>query len=249
MGDDPDLPIYSGDPVHLRIPVFNKLAIPFALIALVLIGAVRTSPGESEAARSYHDEVRAIVESIPIDFGDWMGESVALPTSATSLLNPNALVARRYVHRDKMISATLLIAQCRDARDMAGHFPPRCYPANGWLTREDEGEQSVRVEGNELAVYRYHRVAGRNERDITVYNLFALPTGSTSTSMKDVYRISADYQYRYFGAAQIQIVIDGSVAQEEHAWILDEMYAVVDASVERVMAAKNEVAPAEGSGS
>lgn len=226
--------------------MLNKLAIPFALISLVVIGAFRSTPGESEEALSYHEEVRELVESIPIDFGDWVGERVELPASATSLLNPNALLALRYVQSDRSVSVTLMVVQCRDARDMAGHFPPRCYPANGWLTRDGEMPGSIQVDGNELAVYQFHRIAGRNERDITVYNLFALPTGVTSVSMKDVYRISADYQYRYYGAAQIQIVIDGTVDQEDHEWILEEMYAVVHASVDRVRAAKNELAPAEG---
>lgn len=227
--------------------MLNKLAIPTALIALLGIGAFRSSPGESEQAMSYHDEVREIVESIPIDFGGWVGERIELPPAATSLLNPNALVARRFIHRERMISATLMIVQCRDARDMAGHFPPRCYPANGWLTRDEDMQQLAEVDGNQLAVYRYHRVAGRNERDITVYNLFALPTGDTSVSMKDVYRISADYEFRYYGAAQIQIIIDGSVDPDEHGWILDEMYAVVEASVDRVREAKSSTAPEEGS--
>lgn len=227
--------------------MFNKLAIPFAFLTLVVIGAMRSSPTESEHVRAYHEEVLEIVESIPIDFGRWTGESIPLPESATSLLNPNALVARRYVHRDKMLSATLMIVQCKDARDMAGHFPPRCYPANGWLTR-DEGEPgTVMVEGNELAIYTFHRVAGRVERDITVYNMFALPTGDPSVSMRDVYQLSADYQYRYYGAAQVQIIIDGTVDESEHAWILDEMYALVDESVERVRSASSGVAPTEGS--
>ena len=227
--------------------MFNKLAIPFAFITLLVIGAMRSSPTESEHVSAYHEEVLEIVESIPIDFGRWTGESIPLPESATSLLNPNALVARRYVHRDKMLSATLMIVQCKDARDMAGHFPPRCYPANGWLTRDEGATETVEVEGNELAIYKYHRVAGRVERDITVYNMFALPTGDPSISMKDVYQLSADYQFRYYGAAQIQIIIDGSVDQSEHAWILDEMYALVNEPVERVRSAASGVAPTEGS--
>lgn len=227
--------------------MFNKLAIPTALVSLLVIGVFRSTPGESEHAMKYHDEVRELVEAIPIDFGGWVGESVDLPASATSLLNPNALVARRYVHQEKMVTATLMIVQCRDARDMAGHYPPRCYPANGWLTHEDQTQRFVSVDGNQLAVYRYHRVAGRNERDITVYNLFALPTGVTSVSMKDVYRISADYEFRYYGAAQIQVIIDGSVEPQEHEWILDEMYSVVNASVDRVQEPNGITALEDGS--
>lgn len=214
--------------------MLNKLAIPLSLVALLAIGAFRSNPAKSEDAVSYHLDVLEIVEAIPIDFNRWVGEEIDLPDSATSLLKPNALVARRYVHRDRAVSVTLMIVQCRDARDMAGHFPPVCYPANGWLTDDDEPKAGL-IGGHEAAVYEFHRFAGSDERELTVYNMFVLPTGETSVDMDDVYRLSADYQYRHFGAAQIQILIDGTVDPEDHAWLLGEMHSVVERSIRRVL--------------
>jgi hypothetical protein len=227
--------------------VLNKLAIPFAIFALIVIGAMRSSPQESPAVHAYHNEVEMLVNSIPLDIGDWRGEEVLLPTSATSLLRPNALRARRYVNIDRGVSATLMFVQCRDARDMAGHFPPRCYPANGWLEVEDSQSGVVENSGERFARYAYSRVAGKNEREITVYNMFALPSGNPSIDMGDVYQLSADYQYRYFGAAQVQVVIDGSVGQDQHDWILEEIYAIVQPSVEFVRRADSYIAAREGS--
>ncbi len=229
--------------------MFNKLAIPSALIALVVIGALRSSPAESAEVNRYHEEVRSIIESIPVDINGWQGEKVPLPQSATNLLRPNGLNARRYVHSERGLSATLMIVQCRDARDMAGHYPPRCYPANGWLTPDDSQDKFISVDGQRMAVYEYHRLAGQNERDITVYNLFALPTGELSVNMRDVYRLSADYQYRYYGAAQVQIIIDGTVDPADHEWILNEMYTIVRSSIDRVRSTHVETAPKEGSAS
>ena len=229
--------------------MFNKLAIPFALIALVVIAVVRGGNSDDPRVVPYQAMVKQVIEEIPIDARGWVGREVPLPQSATNLLRPNALMAREYVNEEHEVSATLLIVQCADARDMAGHFPPRCYPANGWLSIDLNGPEPVEVHGNTMNRYMFHRVAGRNEREISVYNMFALPTGDTSTSMEDVYRLSADYQYRSFGAAQVQIVIDGGIDPDQHEWILNDMYAIVSPAVQRVRSIPAVSASGEGIGS
>lgn len=227
--------------------MFKRFIIPLCLLILVGIGLRRSNPENIEQIDSYHADVGKLIESIPIDFNGWAGLEVPLPQSATSLLRPNALIARQYVNAERGLHATLMIVQCRDARDMAGHFPPRCYPANGWLMQEETGDPLVVVSGHEMRRYEFHRVAGRVERDIFVYDLFALPTGELTVSMDDVRRLSADYQYRSLGAAQIQIVIDGTIDLNDHPWILDQMYAIVAPSIEAVRNGRSAVDPIEGS--
>ncbi|MFG0298534.1 MAG: exosortase-associated EpsI family protein [Phycisphaerales bacterium JB047] len=229
--------------------MLNKLAIPVALITLVVIGFVRASPQNSEQVNAYHEHVAALIDAIPIDWEGWVGHQVALPQAATNLLRPNALVARQYVHEQRGVSATLMIVQCRDARDMAGHYPPACYPGNGWLIPEDEGTPLVDVEGDQMQRYPFHRVAGKNEREITVYNMFAMPTGFTTVSMVDVRRLSSDYEYRMYGAAQIQIVIDGDVDPSLHEWILQELHALVAPAIEGVQDSGIDAGKHDGSGS
>ncbi len=229
--------------------MFNRLAIPFALVALVTIGLLRANPANTERVDTYHDAIARLILEIPLDVDGWIGQEVPLPQSATNLLRPNAWVARQYVNTDLGAKATLLIVQCRDARDMAGHFPPICYPANGWLTPDDATTPLVQVSGHAMRRYAFHRVAARVERDITVYNIFALPTGEMTASMEDVRRLSADYEYRLLGAAQIQIVIDGTMDPEDHAWILDEMYAIVAPAVEGVLDSEIVTGPGDGSSS
>jgi len=213
----------------------SRFAILFSLVALIVIGALRTHPGDAQAIEAYHDRVKRIIQAIPIDIDGWVGQQVPLPQSAMSLLRPNAIIARQYVNAEKGLSATLLIIQCRDTRDMAGHYPPRCYPANGWLESTTKPEQTIREGTADLRVYGFHRVTGRVERDITVYSLFALPTGELTTSMDDVRRLSSDYESRKYGAAQIQIVIDGDVDPEDHRVILDEMYKIAQPTIKEVL--------------
>ena len=227
----------------------NRLAIPIALITLVVIGLVRANPQNEEQVNAYHKQVETIINAIPVDWNGWVGQKVDLPQSATNLLRPNALVARQYINADRGVSATLMIVQCKDARDMAGHYPPRCYPGNGWLNDEDTNSPIVEVEGDEMRRYNFHRVAGKSEREISVYSMFALPTGGTTVSMVDVRRLSADYEYRMYGAAQVQVLIDGSVDEQEHEWILHEMHTLVAPAIEGVQATGIDAGKRDGSGS
>ncbi len=200
-----------------------------------MIGLVRSHPGNEDAIDSYHERVGEIIRAIPVDSNGWVGQQVPLPQSATNLLRPNALVAREYVNKEKEISVTLMIVQCKDTRDMAGHYPPRCYPANGWLENSEVSQGVFTLDGQSLRRYGFHRFAGQTSREITVYNLFALPTGESTISMNDVRKLSADYEFRKFGAAQVQIVIDGSIDLADHPWILEQMYTIAQPAVEAVL--------------
>jgi Protein of unknown function (DUF3485) len=226
--------------------LITRLAIPFSLITLLVIGFLRVQPGDQELIDQYHERVATAVNSTPLDKNGWIGQQVPLPQSAISLLRPNALVARRYIYEEKGIVAKLVIVHCRDARDMAGHYPPRCYPANGWMESEDNPVRNYTLNKHSFRVYGFHRLAGKVERDMTVYSFFALPTGELSTSMVDVRRLSADYQFRKYGAAQIQIVIDGGVSPEDHPWILEEMYKIAEPAIEAVLDAPPSYKNTEG---
>lgn len=215
--------------------MLTKLAIPCSLAALLLIGFVRANPGDEGAINAYHERVARVINSIPVDINGWVGKQVPVPQSATNLLRPNAIIARNYTNDERGLSATLLVVQCRDTRDMAGHYPPQCYPASGWLEPDEDAVSMVEVEGQEMRRYRFHRVAGQAERSIIVYSLFVLPTGDLTVSMTDVRRLSADYGYRRYGAAQIQVLLDAGVDEGDQAWILDQMYQIAKPAIDAVL--------------
>jgi hypothetical protein len=227
--------------------LISRLAIPFSLITLIVIGITRIQPGDALEIDAYHDSVAEIINSIPVDVNGWVGQQIPLPQSATNLLRPNALIARHYVNEEKGISATLMLIHCRDIRDLAGHYPPRCYPANGWMESSVTGVGMTTIGDQSLRRYGFTRVAGQVERAITVYSLFALPNGEITTSMKDVRRLSASYEFRKYGAAQLQVVIDGAFDQKDHSWILQEMYEIAEPTIETVISAQQEHEQGEGS--
>jgi hypothetical protein len=218
-----------------------------ALIAVVVSGLLlasaavssRVAVDEAEVSR-FHASVREAAERFPINSGQWVGREVDLPPSATKLLRPNAIVARQYQSTEhEGISATLLVVQCADIRDMQGHYPPNCYPAHGWGGEVDGNPAAV----GELSAARYDfvRRSERGELGISVYNLFILPSGETTTDMRVVRRASSDYETRPYGAAQIQVVLNQDVPESEHAWILDEMRRIADPVLEVLLAGTSAV--------
>lgn len=223
--------------------MLRQLAIPMTLVILVIAGLLRAERADPAIADSYHADVLDTVEHVPVDFDGWVGEDVPLPPAAISLLRPNALLARQYTHEERGVRASLLIVQCRKIRDMEGHYPPVCYPAHGWAMQSEQ-LPLVSVGDREMQPYRFDRVMGDETHTITVYNIFALPTGETTVSMDKVRRVGSDHPVRPYGAAQIQIVMNEHVAPEDHAWVISELYEIARPTVQAVL--ENSVMNKEG---
>jgi hypothetical protein len=196
---------------------------------LLLMGAAFSDRATKDpvAINAYHASVKEAVAAFPVSIGVWSGHDVDLPPSAIKLLRPNAIVAREYrTESNGGVSATLMIVQCADIRDMQGHYPPNCYPAHGW----DSGAitTGARIGGLPATRYEFSRMVGNRAAAMTVYNLFVMPTGHVTGSMDEVRKAGADYGLRPYGAAQLQILIGNGVDESLHAWVLDEMRAIAE---------------------
>jgi hypothetical protein len=180
-------------------------------------------------AEPYHARARAVIEEIPMRFGGWAGEDVAIPPAAGRLLRPNAMFSRHYRHAESGLWASLVVVHCRDPRDMAGHYPPNCYPGNGWRQSGAPDEVTCRVEDEEfpLAEYRFSRTEHHRISSRLIYNLFVLPSEGVVTDMGQVRRATGDYRHRPYGAAQIQIIMDSSTPEAERQRILQDMMQVL----------------------
>jgi hypothetical protein len=194
-------------------------ALSLALLAAIAIGAMgRPSPADAQA---YHLSVRRAIESLPQRIGDWVGTDEPLPPAALELLQPNAVLHRTYRGLASGQSATLLIVQCKDARDLAGHYPPICYPAHGWTLDHQSPRHwtsdGMAVEGTEYE-FSYGTIAGAQR--MVVANFMLLPDGRTSPDMAAVYRTASDYQRRFYGAAQVQIVTDARLPEQQRQRII-----------------------------
>src|SRR5690606_14514284 len=113
--------------------------------------------------------------STPYAIGDWRGEDEEVIQAARKLLRPNGMVQRRYVQPGGG-GFGLLVVHCKDVRDMEGHYPPICYPSQGWTA---DGRSSETITIGEAAIpmrrYIFERHVGIDTSRIVVWNVFVMP--------------------------------------------------------------------------
>ena len=144
-----------------------------------------------------------------------MGEDVEVPASAVEILHPNAILSRRFRMLTGGATIHLLVVHCSDARDMQGHYPPICYPANGWLMAESDSNSEVEVtvldDSFDLRLYNFRQMDDwGGERTIRVFNYFLLPNGETTIDLSKVNRLVERSGFSMQGVTQVQLVMTGN---------------------------------------
>ena len=201
-------------------------------LTLVLLGGVtleammRPSPANADP---YHARVKESVEAIPYRIGDWLGEDKPIVREAQALLKLNTMLSRRYRSMADGAEAELVIVQCRSARDMIGHYPPRCYPSNGY---QAEGAQPMTwnipgPDGKPTPISGYEYEFSFSSRDrgprTVVVNFMVLPDGRFMPDMDAVVTASSDYLRYFFGAAQVQVVMSSTLPPERRRTVVNEL--------------------------
>jgi hypothetical protein len=199
----------------------------FALSILLLGGAVaeRCTMLPPAEGKSYQRRVREAFESFPTQFGEWVAQDAPVPAEAMRLLRPNSLLSRQYTNVATNERCSVLLVDCTDARDLQCHYPPVCYPGQGWkLIRRDERNREVggeRVIGTD---YEFSRSNFESASGIVASSTMILPDGRFMPDMRGVDAAAADVRRRVFGAAQIQIIVDGTMTEAKRERIVQSMY-------------------------
>ena len=174
-------------------------------------------------ADPYHAQVKSAADELPMFFGSWLGTDVAVPEAAVRMLKPNVIISRRFDNIRTGESVNFLFVQTRDARDILGHYPPVCYPGQGWtvesVVETDWGPQDKVAGGT---AYTFSRGELAETVGLKVDNLLLLPDGTFCRNMDGVERVAQDRLRKSFGAAQIQLVYGGGVSQERQKQITEE---------------------------
>ena len=214
-----------------------------ALCSLLLLGMFgeswsRVTPTDAEP---YHQRAKLAVESIPTQIGSWRAQPENIPREALTILRPNVIRCWKYVDSDTSNPrcydrwAILLVDQCRQARDMSGHYPPNCYRNSGQellsQTPHDWVVDGLTIPGME---YHFRQTTATQSTSTVVYNFLIVPSlskkgmaGNLSDGiyrdMTSVDRAADDYQRAFFGAAQFQLVMDADLPQTER----DEIFTTL----------------------
>ena len=195
--------------IHVLAPVLAAAL----LLASLFIGGVNARPVPGRAA--YFARVKDAVEQIPYAIGDWRGENEEIVQAARRLLKPTAAVQRRYVSAGGP-NFSLLMIHCADVRDMEGHYPPICYPNQGWAVEERRAER-VTVGEADVPMRRYvlSREMGLETQRIVIWNVFVLPGEEPLVDdMPALTRAARSTRRAGLGSAQIQVLLGAGVEGE-----------------------------------
>jgi hypothetical protein len=201
---------------------------------LILVGVmVDRALFQVPAADSYpyHARVREAAASMPEVIGDWHSKPVDVPTAAQKMLRSNVLISREYIHQKTGQQASFLLVQCSDARDLAGHYPPICYPNAGFTLAQYEpdervfqhsapGETDLVAQGTS---YKFTQDTLEGTRAMWVFNLMVLPDGQTAPNMDGIYHIARNRRLRCFGAAEIQVITNVGMSEEDRSQIISTL--------------------------
>jgi hypothetical protein len=202
---------------------FAVAGISLILLAGVGVSGVygRTPP---EGAAAYHAKVRSAIPLVPYNLGDWVGVDTEIRAEALRILDANATLSRHYTNTQTGQSATLLLVQCQDSRSLLGHYPPNCYPSQGWTSLRSELRKvaggGVTIAANEYA-FKHEALGGA--ANLSVLHFTVLPDGTTSPDMSRLEYFSHNLTKRPLGGASVQFVVDGTLRDSDR----NELYGIL----------------------
>ena len=200
-----------------------------AAIAVALLGgatADRFSVRPPADASPYHARVRDAVKLLPMRIGDWVGKEAPPAQAAVALLRPNVILCREYESMSSEVrrTVTFLLVQCPDARDLTGHYPPICYPNQGWKLLGAE-EKDWAVSGGTIRGTKYRFLRPSGGTPVIVRNFMILPDGRFERNMGAVDKASQNVERRFYGAGQVQVSMDESIPPSERDEIFETLVA------------------------
>lgn len=203
-------------------------AAPVLSLLLLIASPAVLARGHTEMDLQHQAEIAGALGSVPLIIGSWAGSDVPVPTEAVQILRPNAILSRRYSRIGGPESVLLAIIHCGDVRDMLGHYPPICYPANGW-TNDAEQSRVLRLEGHEgrrwpLRFYRFTRAdRSAGQRVMCVLNAFILPDGRLATEVDMLEERAVKKAMSRQGVAQLQFVFEIESSPEACAEVAQDI--------------------------
>ena len=188
----------------------------WSTLTLAILGGIwynqrlhHEAPPETE---HYHEQIRKAINSLPYTTGDWIGTNVPVPPAAFEILHTSTIFSRRFRNVRSGENVTVILIHCKDSRDILGHYPPVCYPGNGWNL---ESNQLLDLTVNQLTItatrYKFSRSSLEGKKLLSVLNFIILPDGKIAANLGAVHSASQDYRRKFLGVAQIQMLLSAEL--------------------------------------
>jgi hypothetical protein len=208
----------------LRLAVIKYLPVVVTLALMGALAADTLSHPKATDAEPYHRRVLEASQAIPMQIGNWHGEDHPADAGAVAMLHNPVIVQRTYTNSKTGETAAFLLVHCRDTRDINGHFPPFCYPSQGYDSNRPD-PIALDVGGRHIDGMEYHfsKVANGRPTEIAVESLIILPDGTFVRNADDVGSVAKDNLRFFYGAGQIQVVMDANIPADERMKIFKEI--------------------------
>lgn len=196
---------------------------PVVVIGVLVIALIdaQTERGRNTAPE-YHQRISEVADEIPYLIEDqelggrWVGEPVPVPYEAIEILRPNVIQSVRFFHevggvRDGRTFGIMLV-HCRDARELIGHYPPICYPSQGWEMIDAEPLDWQTIGTLEPVGTQYDMMMASFESFSrqSVGNTMVIPQLGFARDMEPLREAGEDLRRRFLGAAQVQFIFDSN---------------------------------------
>jgi hypothetical protein len=215
-----------------------------AVLLLLAVGAARLgSVHKSVSVQAYDARIKNSVSLVPDHIGPWVGQDVPVEERALKLLLPNVMVNRQYVNVENGQAVGFELVQCPDAHDIVGHYPLRCYPADGW-NADSSREFHWRLAGLEITgmEYKFSRSFGPGSdpgRALTVWNFLMRPGQPVLKDMDSLSDSIVGVTGQAAGAGQVQVCFfDSSLSDDQEQSIAEVLVVgykpVIDAILAKI---------------
>lgn len=186
----------------------------------------------------YHARVASVIDRFPFRIGNYVGADAELSKPAVELLKPNRIIQRTFVNIGTGLAFSIVIAHCKDVRDMVGHYPPVCYPAHGWrLTRSSPIELTASDMTTIPAMrYRLTRSTSGVDRTLDLVNFFVVPRplARFAPDMDALNALAVNSRERLLGSAQVQIIVPEGLPDAELSPFLSEVLSALKPTIDAV---------------
>lgn len=230
-----------------RKPILAMLAAPMtAAVLAAMSGYTVLSGGPARGGDAYFTRVRQAIDALPMQIDGYIGADRPPLPAAVEMLRPNRLLQREYIDPLTGHGFTVLVVHCGDVRDMMGHYPPVCYPSNGWTIESVSAEAIERSDGGAVPITRYvvHRGEGAMRLTREIANTFVVPRAEAPLGRDDMAldRVARTRWSSGLGAAQVQIITDAELGEDVRVRLERRVAEHLDGLIAAV------IGPADGRG-
>jgi len=149
----------------------RRLIILAVFLFLTVLGVWKLNPPSGVF------EERSVLDQIPIEIGDWVGDDLEISQREIEILGTNAILSRRY--KKPGIEPVFLSIVYSEKRRGSSHPPDVCYTGDGWSIVSKNTKIMTLDDGGNFAVNS--RLLSKN--DLYFENMvFWYQTGNTITT-------------------------------------------------------------------